>query len=167
MTINILDERGPTPERLQKALGDFVIGGDERTKRIYQFRDTPLYRLYSDWLSKDKSGEAQEQLGKEYLVLLRYRDHWYYAGLEPHVGSIDLNRVSGSGEPHGMPKSERQAYHRLVYRQAVRELGINLSRIVEHIACAELPASECALVSENTFRRQLRVAAVKLTGLWK
>jgi hypothetical protein len=160
------DERGPTQERLARSQGAFVIGGDDRSTRVYCFRDAPLQRLYGTWLKADRSADAQEQLGRELIALCKYRDHWYYAGLQPHVGSIDLNRVSGSGDAHGMAKSETQAHHRIVYRRAVRLLGMTLSRIVEHIACEERAVSDCILVSAPTFRVKLREAAVILAGEW-
>ncbi len=166
MTAQHMDLAGPTPERLARSQGDFVIGGDDRSTRVYCFRDGPLQRLYGAWLKADRSSDGQEQLGRELIALCKYRDHWYYAGLEPHVGSIDFNRVSGSGDPQGMAKSEKQAHHRFVYRKAVRLLGLTMSRIVEHIACEERAISDCILVSAPTFRVRLREAAVKLAGEW-
>lgn len=161
MTIHILDERGPTPERLEKAAGDFVVGGDERTKRIYHFRDTPLYRLYKRLGIEDKSQAAQEQLMKEYMALTRYRDHWHGAHLEGCVKSIDLDRVQSSGGGEGA--SDAYVRHLHAYRRMVKVIGMWHSQVVEHIACWERPIDDCSAfglaISPPTFRKMLRHAA--------
>jgi hypothetical protein len=39
-------------------------------------------RLYKRLGVEDKSDAEQDQLRREFVALMKYRDHWYYAGLE-------------------------------------------------------------------------------------
>lgn len=167
MTIHVvLDERGPTNERLEKADGDFVIGDDKQGTRVYAFRDTPLYRLYKRLGVEDKSVDAQEQLQKEYAALVRYRHHWSGAHLAGSVAAIDMNRVQSSGGSESA--SETAARHSIAYRRMVRAIGLWRSHVVEHVACWERPTTDCRYLGMAVSRymavKMLREAAGLLAG---
>lgn len=166
MTIHILDERGPTAERLAKSAGDFVIGDDRRGTRIYAFRDTPVYRLYKRLGVEDKSSDAQEQLQKEYAALMRYRHHWAGAHLAGSVRAIDLDRVQTSGNSENA--SEAAARHSIAYRRMVRLIGIMQSHVVEQIVCMERSTTDCSWLGAPMSRYRavdmLREAAAILAG---
>jgi hypothetical protein len=121
----------PSVERLAKAEGFFVIGDDEQGTKIFTLRDTPLDRMFS----------RRAIGGVEYSALQRYRSHWHHAGLEPGVGSVDLNRIFSSdpGSMSGMAKSEAQAHHRGEWRAARELLGHRPGIVVDNVVCAELP----------------------------
>src|SRR6185312_3998806 len=118
------DVRGPTLERLGKAGGSFDIGDDQQGTRIYFFKDTPLQRFYGRLKSRAGTRETDD-LTREYTALMKYRHHWYHAGLEATVGSVDLNRVFSSDPSNmsGMAKSERQFFHRQAHRAAREVIG--------------------------------------------
>jgi len=160
---------GPTAERLAKAAGDVVVGDDRQGTKIYHFLDTPLARFYKRLGIEDKSDAATDQLRKEFVALMKYRDHWYYAGMEARAGSIDLDRVQVSKS--GLEESERRVHHTIVYRRAAKMLGMWSAHVVEHIACLDRPISQCSAfgvgVSPHVFRKMLREAANKLAESWK
>jgi hypothetical protein len=156
----------PTKERLRMAGDDFALGGEDRGVKTYTMRDCPLDRAFKKRIIS----------GAEHSALQKYRHHWYHAGLSPGVGSADLNRVFSSDPSSisGMAKSERQVFHRLRYREAVDEIGIRGSFIVEHVVCYEHALHEAGLrlgwSSPYRAREGARVglveAAVKLAKIW-
>jgi hypothetical protein len=159
---------GPTAERVAKATGDYVVGDDRQGTKIYHFLDTPLMRLYKRLGIEDKSDAEQEQLRKEFVALMKYRDHWYYAGMDAKIGSVELDRVQNSSA--GVDGSERRAHHVIAYRRAAKKLGLWHSHVVEHIACLDRPISECSAfglqVSPYRFRKMLRWSAATLAQEW-
>jgi hypothetical protein len=120
---------GPTPERLLKTDGFYVVGDDQQGAKIVTVRDTPLDRMFS----RNVLG------GAEYGALQKYKLHWYHAGLEASLGSLDLDRVFSSdpGAMSGMAKTERQVHHRRQYREARKLLGHRVGIVVDNVACAE------------------------------
>ena len=108
----LLDERGPTRERMDKA-----------------------------WQSPIDGALIRRQITRaQYAAAQKYYTHWYKSGLSEHFGTIDLERPFGGGcEPSGMPKTELQAIHRELWRIAVEKLGPHRTRIVERIVCREEP----------------------------
>jgi hypothetical protein len=158
-----------TPERLAKAEGHYVVGDDKQGVQVYHFLDTPLMRLYKRLGVEDKSDAEQDQLRREFVALMKYRDHWYYAGLEGRVGATDLDRVQSS--KGGLEESEKRVHHIVAYRRAAKLLGMWHSHVVEHIACLDRPVSQCSAfglaVSPYRFRKMLRWAASKLAADWQ
>jgi hypothetical protein len=158
-----------TPERLAKAHGNYVVGDDKQGVQVYHFLDTPLLRLYKRLGVEDRSDAATDQLRREFVALMKYRDHWYYAGLEGKSGSAELDRVQSS--KGGLEESEKRVHHIVAYRRAARLLGMWHSHVVEHIACLDRPSSQCSAfglqVSPYRFRKMLREAGAKLAADWK
>lgn len=161
---------GPTSDRLRHAGGHFELGGEDRGIRVYYFADSPLQRLYTRLRLKAGTKETEE-LAMEYAALLKYVSHWYYAGLEASLPSVDLDRVFSSDPSNmvGMAKSERQANHRKKYREAVDEIGHKPSILLDNFCCYEWPLD----VACNTIgyevkraRRMVRDSASRLTVFW-
>jgi hypothetical protein len=163
------DVRGPTAERILKSGGDFVEGGDERTRtKIYQFKDTPVDRFYKRLAAADKSDETQEELLAEHRALIKYREHWHRAGLEPSVHSVDLNRIY-SADPFnssGMARSESQAFHRQMYRRAIAVIGHEAGVLLDNFVCYEWPPRIASAMSPYRFRKAIRRAANMLSEQW-
>lgn len=165
-----LDVRGPTPERLRLAGDAFVVGGEDRGTRIYFFADSPLQRLYARLRLRAGTRETEE-LTREYTALQKYRHHWYHAGLEASVGSVDLNRVFASDPSNmvGMAKSERQYDHRKKYRDAVALIGQKPHILLDNFVCYEWQLGvSCHTIGYSMFRarRMVRDSAAKLAKEW-
>lgn len=165
-----LDVRGPTPQRLAMARDAFVVGGEDRGTRIYFFADSPLQRLYARLRLRAGTRET-EQLTAEYTALMKYRHHWYHAGLEAALPSVDLNRVFASDPSNmiGMAKSERQADHRKKYRAAVAFIGHKPHILLENFVCYEWPLHvSCHAIGYSMFRarRMVRDTAAALAREW-
>ncbi len=161
-----VDVRGPTPERLGKAMDAFEIGGDNHGVRTYIFADSPLGRMFK--------GKRIDPI--EFTALQRYKHHWYHGGLEASVGSVDLNRIFASdpSSMSGMPKSERQAHHRQQYREAREVIGHRAGIVVDNVICAEWPLHIAghSIGYDSPYRARaaateiLRDAGYRLAKLW-
>lgn len=118
----------PTPERILKSGGFYVVGDDKQGTKITRFQDSPLDRM----LNRDAI------TGSEYAALQKYHHHWHHAGLEATCGSVDLNRVFASepGSLSGMAKTEAQAHHRKQWRDARALLGHRSGIVVDNVVCA-------------------------------
>jgi hypothetical protein len=170
---------GPTLERIAKAGNHYAVGDDKRGNRVYQFHDCPLDRMYSRLTRQAKSLSEEAALRREYTALVRYRHHWFSAGLQDSIGSADLNRVFASdpSSMSGMAKSERQAHHRQQYRNArdgEHGIGHQPGIIVDNVVCAELSLEQAGYSIGYHSRTQardmaekvLRESGRKLAKLW-
>ena len=148
------DYRGATPERVQKAAGAFTVGDDKQGGKTWTMMDSPLERLF-----------AQNRLSKsEYDGLVKYRIHWFRAGLQPSLGSVDLNRVFASDPSNfsGMAKSEAQVFHRQKWREACELLGHRAGLIVDNVVCAEQSALMAGMCIGWKNRPQAEAAAIEM-----
>lgn len=164
------DVRGPTPERLGMAAGAFDVGDDRQGTKVYFFKDTPAQRLYGRLRSRAGTRES-EDLTREYTALMKYRHHWYHAGLEAALPSVDLNRVFSSDPSNmsGMAKSERQFDHRKKYRAAVALIGHKPAILLDNFICYEWQLSvSCYTIGYSMFRarRMVRDSAARLASEW-
>ncbi|MEW6639474.1 MAG: DUF6456 domain-containing protein [Pseudomonadota bacterium] len=144
----------PTAERLAKADGHVEIGDDAQGTRIYTLRDAPLERL-------NARGGID---AREYAALMKFKQHWHHAGLQPSVGSVDLSRVFAV-DPNGysgMAKTERQVFHRQRYREAVQHIGLRAALVVERVVCAEQTLEAAGLALNWRTPAQARAAATEL-----
>ena len=168
MNAHVRKTTGPTEERLSKSDGFYVVGDDKQGTKIYHFLDSHLARIYKRFGVSDKSDDGQDQLRREFVALVKYRDHWHYAGLEAKCGSASLDRVQSSGSD--MRSAEKFAHHVFAYRSAAKVLGMWNSHVVEHIACLDRPVAECSAygvaITPYKFRKMLRESAVKLADHW-
>ena len=166
----------PTQERIAKAGNFFVVGDDQQGTRIYHFRDTPLNRLYSRMGTADKSEASKRQLSIEQLALQKYRNHWYYAGLEASLSSVDPGRTYASDPSNfsGMAKSERQVAHRQVCRNAYKAMERALGAMEAHkmfilldnFVCYEHDRGIASGMSPYLFRKTIRSGAEFLARHW-
>jgi len=139
-TISLSESTGPTPERLLKSGGDYVVGNDpQRSARVYTFRDGSLERLKDRGKLADKFSRGGGEVEPRYEALMKFRHHWRCAGMEPSYGNFDLNKVFASENSGftGLAKTEAQAFHVGQYRAAVREIGLKSSFVVECVVCAD------------------------------
>ena len=111
----LLDERGPTAERLQKS------------------RESPINLAH-----------AKGQITRsQYAAAQKFYTHWFKGGLCENYGNIDLTRVFGSSADFsGMAKSELQAFHRDCYRRAIELLKAQKSFILQRVICVEIQLVE-------------------------
>jgi hypothetical protein len=118
---------GPTAERLRRA-GDDVDRG--KTGQV-TLHDTPLERARR----RDVITSQQFNAG------VKFRHHWYHAGLAENIGSIDLDRVFARDLTgySGMAKTEAQVFHRQRYREACRTLGLKREYVLSWAICREQP----------------------------
>ena len=144
----------PTQERLAKADGHVEIGDDAQGTRIYTLRDSPLERL-------NARGGID---AREYSALMKFKQHWHHAGLQPSVGSVDLSRVFAvdPGGYSGMAKTERQVFHRQRYREAVQHIGLRAALVVERVVCAEQTLETAGMALNWRTPAQARAAATEL-----
>ena len=156
------DRAEPTPERMQIAGRDYELGD---TGQI-TMRDIPLERAY-------RSGAIT---GEQYTAGLKYRHHWYHAGLSDAVGSIDLDRIFASDLSgfSGMAKTEQQVFHRQRYREATKAIGKTGALVLDWVICREVPLEQVGyslgwgLKSEAVAAatERLRVALDQLDQIW-
>jgi hypothetical protein len=156
-----------TPERRRHAGPDGIATGDDGMGGKRHTFLSPLGRLF-----------ARDGIDvKAYNALQKFRVHYHNAGLNPGVGSVDLNRIFASDPSNfsGMAKTERQAFHRQQYRNAVQLLGLIAARVVEYVVCAEFTLEQAgAAVFElnSPFRareeaaKRLRESGAVLAKLW-
>jgi hypothetical protein len=127
------DNRGPTAERLRHARGLVERGNPGKGKGrtgVVTMRDAPIERA----LARKIINQAQ------YTAAIKYRHHWYHAGLASPLSSVELNRIFAADPTNYsvMPKSEAQVFHRQRYREAVQHIGITGAAVVEQVVCQEI-----------------------------
>ena len=142
------------------------MGGEDRGVRTYVMRDTPL----------DKALRKGIITGAQHSALEKLRHHWFHGGTAPMMTTLDLDRVfsSDAGSASGMPKSEQQAFHRARYREAVGEIGLRASYVVEGVVCYEYSLDDVGMKlgwsspyrAREGAKSMLVSAAEKLAKLW-
>jgi hypothetical protein len=83
---------------------------------VITLRDSPIERARS----RNVISQAQ------YTAALKYRHHWYRAGLASPLSSVELNRIFATDMTSfsGMARTEAQVFHRQRYREAVQHIGM-------------------------------------------
>lgn len=161
----------PTPERLRHAGflkdGDFEVGGNKRDGVRYRMTDNPLARALA----------RQIISGEEYTGLKVYALHWFAAGLQGHLNSLDPNRVFAfdPAAMTGLARSEAQADHRQRYYLAREHIGRRPAFVADAVACQEqeLTAVGHRLGFRSDYRGRvaaldiLRDAGSRLSALWE
>src|SRR4051794_14755482 len=101
---SVLDDAGPTAERLDKAGEFFTVAGRSRSGRRITMLDDALGRA---WVRRKLSA-------LEYSALRRYALHWVAGGLQGPIGSVDLNRIYAfdPSKMSGLARTEAQLDHR-------------------------------------------------------
>jgi Domain of unknown function (DUF6456) len=152
----------PTGERLRHARGDVERGATGQLT----MRDSPLERA----LRRGVLTRAQYDAG------VKYRHHWYHAGLADGLRSPDLDRVFAvdvSGFS-GMAKTEAQVFHRQRWREAGEAVGLVGLQVLDAAVCREVPLEEVGYMLGWSARAAAIVAATErlkaaldgLAALW-
>jgi Domain of unknown function (DUF6456) len=139
----------PTVERLRQARGDVERGATG----ALTMRDSPLERAFG------RGVLTREQ----YDAGVKYRHHWYHAGLAGTLASADLDRVfvadvSGFS---GMAKTEAQVFHRQRWREAARAVGKVGLVVLDAAVCRELPLEQVGYMLGWSSRAAAIVAATE------
>lgn len=179
----LLDVRGPSQERLERAQDSFSVGGDERGVRIYHLLDSPLDRLYGRLVKSSKTENQVDRLRVEYAALKKYHMLFVESGMVGSVGSVDPNRTY-SPNPAGrsfLASTERQQTCRDEYRMAVihlnnhETLGHKQTIVVDNVICHEnsLEVAGYSIGKESKTRAIvaaegiIRDAGFRLANMWK
>ena len=96
------DKRGPTPERVRHAQGLVERGNLGRGRSgISTMRNSPIERA----LGRRIISQTQ------YTAAIKYRHHWYRAGLSSPLQSVELNRIFATDLTNfsGMAKTETRS----------------------------------------------------------
>jgi hypothetical protein len=140
------DTRGPTPERMRQAQG-FVERGNLGRGRtgVVTLRDSPIERARS----RNVISQAQ------YTAALKYRHHWYRAGLASQLSSVELNRIFATDMTSfsGMARTEAQVFHRQRYREAVQHIGMIGASVVYSYTYLDDPTPRIGLIAQDVERR--------------
>jgi hypothetical protein len=126
-------------------------------KQRVVFDAWPLKRLHARYIITDIQYSAGD----------RYYKHWYLSGLSSFGGG-DFGRVgkSSSGPTYGMAATEKQAYHRELYRLGEEKLGIGISSYVNSVVLQEQEPEAVGLrISGRTAVNQARAAAIEIVKI--
>jgi hypothetical protein len=90
---------------------------------VVTLRDSPIERA----LARNVINQAQ------YTAAVKYRHHWYRAGLASPLSSVELNRIFATDMTSfsGMARTEAQVFHRQRYREAVQHIGMIGASVVD------------------------------------
>lgn len=151
----------PTTERLRHAENQFEVAETRGSAGTMTMRDCPLERVWG----------RKQITDQEYQAGIKFRHHWFHAGMAGQISSLDLNRVFArdlSSMGH-MAKTERQAFHRQKYREACDEMGQRQSSAVEDCVCAEIEFEKIGRKFGFNNDPQARACAVTLIrdGLYR
>jgi hypothetical protein len=141
---------GPTPERLRHAGRDVERGATGQVT----LRDSPLER-----------GRRRDVITtQQFNAGVKFRHHWYHAGLSGNIGAIDLNRIFARDVTSysGMAKTEVQVFHRQRYREACRVLGLKREYVLSWAICREEPLEKIGAALGWNNRPQAIAAATEL-----
>jgi hypothetical protein len=121
---------GPTVERLSHALdietaADGPLRGRVRIKPVLE-------------ILRDRRTITREM----FLAGEKYELHWSAGGLSERYASLRMDGTQGGGQEHA---SDAMLRHRAAYTEAVRDLGITLSRVVEEVCCRNKSVTEVAM----------------------
>lgn len=116
----LVDERGPTDERKNKANGHSFKDDAGRQ----HMRDSPINVA----LSKKQISTAQ------FNAAQKFYNHWFRGGMVGNIKTVELNGVFG-GSPD--PVSESRMFHLQRYWQAREKVGGRRAWALEKVICEE------------------------------
>lgn len=144
----------PTQERLRQAAGNFQIGGDKRSGRIFRMLDSPLEQIF-----------AQRKLDDlQYESLRRLRMHWTLGQLAGSLQSADYNSISRDW--NGTAQGERELYHREMFGIGWSVLDKLESTIIGGIVLSEIALAHAGslLGYRSPFRARTAALALLQSG---
>ena len=159
------DFRGPTPERLAKAVHGFEVGGDTEKARIYFIQLRPIVAML----------RARQIDGTQFSALDKFHKHWFNAKLGGGVRSVDFNRIYAPDPFDYLDASERQWANRREYNNALDRLAFQERIIATNLILSEtMTAEQCGYGLGYRSPYRARAAAVtvirgmadKLADLW-
>ena len=134
----LLDDRGPTHERLRRAAFEISDSG------TIIVRQSPIDRAVSRGDLSDQKGRAAQKL----------YDHWYGAGMAGTIGSADPLKIFGTGNDFGrLCATERAENHWRAYCNALKAvrramdapgMGMDAVKLLDLVVCREIPFAEAA-----------------------
>lgn len=159
----VIDERGPTEQRLKRAGEDTERGNADGRQTM---RDAPLEMMLARKIITER----------QYQGLGKFRIHWFNGGLSPMLGGMNPSHIFAKDITNfsGMAKTERQVFHRQQWRAANNIMGLRGSWVVHKIVCEEQSAEDTGRAMGWNNRpqavavatQQLRDAADRLCSLW-
>lgn len=124
----LVDERGATAERLRRAGGEYSVS-DTGSATL---NNMPVERMKLRGVIT----------GEQYLGLIEFRRHWYYAGMAGTIGSSDMNKIFQNNiGSFGLCNTETQVTHLQEYQKATARLGPK-AWVVEKVVCQEVPLED-------------------------
>jgi hypothetical protein len=129
------DYRGPTEERLAKAVHGFEVGDDQTGGKIYTINLRPIAAML----------KARQIDGKQFQALDKFHKHWFNAKLGGGCRSVDFNRVYAP-DPFSdyLNASERQWKNRWEYNRALDKLKFQERIIASNLILSEtMTAEQC------------------------
>lgn len=134
----LLDERGPTLERLRRT--DFEVG-DTGTLTV---RQSPVDRAIKRGTINKQQGRAAQKL----------YNHWYRAGMAGSIGNADPLKIFGSNNDFSrLCASENAEFHWQSWCRAIKAvrrdmdaagMGMDAAKLLELVVCQEIPFKEAA-----------------------
>jgi hypothetical protein len=159
------DFRGPTEERLGKAVHGFEVGDDQQGRRVYFIELRPICAML----------KARQIDGKQFAALDKFHKHWFNAKLTGGCRSVDLNRIYAPDPFDYLDASERQWSNRREYNRALDCFKFQEQIIASNLVLSEtMTAEQCGygLGYRSPYRARsaavtvIRGIADKLIDLW-
>ena len=154
----LLDERGPTPERLGRT--DFEIGDTG----IIRVGERPIDRAVRCRTINEQQGRAADKL----------YDHWYRAGMAGTIGSADPLKIFGSTNDFTkLCATEAAETHWRIWCNALKAvrrdmdpagMGMDAVRLLDLVVCRETPFAEAAQIVWGPGRKAENRATILVKG---
>lgn len=154
----------PTAERFIQSNGYVETGGDERTGRVYRFKDSAVERTYANLVAKETSEDNRSDLRAELLALERYFVAYSEGGLNGNMPSVDW-AASGGGNPAGRDHTAKTDYamdKRDEYRGATLAMSPHQRIVVHSIVLAGQSTELAGYAIGRRSRRRASEAAVNV-----
>ena len=126
------DFRGPTAERLGKAVHGYEEGDDQQGHKTITIQLRPIVAML----------KARQIDGVQYTGLDKFHNHWWNAKLGGGVRSVDFNRVYAPDPFDYLNVSERQVKHRFEYNRALDLLAHQERIITSNLILSETMTAE-------------------------
>lgn len=164
-TARQVDDRGPTPERLGKAVHGFERGDDQQGHSVYFIQLRPIAAML----------KARQIDGKQFAALDKFHKHWFNSKLGGGWRSVDFNRIYAPDPFDYLDASERQWSNRREYNRALDVLAFQERIIATNLILSEtMTAEQCGygLGYRSPYRARsaavtvVRGMADKFVDLW-
>jgi hypothetical protein len=147
------DYRGPTPERLGKAVHGFEVGDDKTGGKLYFINLRPIAAML----------KARQIDGKQFAALDKFHKHWFNAKLGGGVRSVDFNRIYAPDPFDYLDASERQWSNRREYNRALDCFKFQEQIIASNLVLSEtMTAEQCGYGLGYRSPYRARAAAVEV-----